>query len=160
MALWLRKPAWAPAVVLEGVAGVEQGGWIVIDRLWQQGLRFTLHIASPVRAEPYPGGGIAVLRGPLQFVQPIRHRARALRSLALENWHDEELLPVDVAEVAAAIPVLDRSVADLGFETVREVSRDPDDPWGGAPIHLVTEGTVLVPMGCAPLRRSMFLPRE
>ena len=160
MALWLRRPAWTTAVVLDGVTGVERGGWIVIDRLWQQREKFTLRIDSSVRAEPYPGGGIAVLRGPLQFVQPIRHRARTLRASAIGNWHDEELLPIDVAEVAAAVPVLDQSAADLGFEVVHDVSRDPDDPWSGASVHLVSEGTVLVPMGCAPLRRAMFLPRE
>jgi uncharacterized protein len=160
MELWLRKPAWASAVVLEGVTGVERGGWIVIDRLWQQGTKFTLRINSSVRAEPYAGGGIAVLRGPLQFVQPIRHRARLLRALAVENRHDEELLPIDVAEIAAAIPVLDQSAADLGFEVVRDVSRDSDDPWSDALIRLVSEGTVLVPMGCAPLRRAMFMSRD
>lgn len=159
MALWLRKPAWADSVVVEGVAGVVRGGWIVIDRLWQHDVKFTLRIGSPVRVEPYCGGGVAVLRGSLQFVQPIRHRARRLRALAGDNWYDEELLPVDVAEVGAAIPLLDRSVANLGFDTVRDVSCDPDHPWGGEPIRLIGADTILVPMGCAPLRRAMFLPR-
>jgi hypothetical protein len=123
-------------------------------------MKFTLRIGSSVRAEPYAGGGIAVLRGPLQFVQPIRHRARLLRALAIENRHDEELLSIDVAEIAAAIPVLDQSAADLGFEVVRDVARDSDDPWSDAPIRLVSDGTVLVPMGCAPLRRAMFMSRD
>jgi len=160
MALWLRMPAWAGALELEGVTGKEQDHWLVIERSWEHDVKFTLRIHCLVRVEPYAGGGVAVVRGPLQFVQPIRHQVRTLRSLGDGNWHDEELLPVDVAEIAAAIPVLDTSVANLGFEAVRDVSHDPDDPWGGVPVRLVRDGIVLVPMGCAPLRRSMFLLRD
>jgi hypothetical protein len=113
-----------------------------------------------VRIEPYAGGGVAVLRGPLQFVQPIRHRTRTLLPLAVESWHDEELLAMDIADVAAAVPLLDASVADLGFATLREPSRDPGTPWAREPIRLARAGLTLVPMGCAPLRRAMFLLRD
>ena len=161
MALWLRKPAWATAAVLQGVTGVEQGGWIVIDRLWSSDLQFTLHLTSAVRTEPYPGGGVAVLRGPLQFVQPIRHRARALPGSVADNWPDEELLPVDVTDVAAATPVLASSVADLGLAIVRDhTTGHDDDPWSHAPLRLLGDGATLVPLGCAPLRKSMFLLRN
>jgi hypothetical protein len=160
MALWLRMPAWAGRVELEGVTGEERDRWFVIDRLWQQEVNFTLRIQCPVRVEPYAGGGVAVLRGPLQFVQPIRHRTRTLLPLAVESWHDEELLAMDIADVAAAVPLLDASVADLGFATLREPSRDPGTPWAREPIRLARAGLTLVPMGCAPLRRAMFLLRD
>ena len=160
MALWLRVPAWAAAVELGGVTGKEQDRWLVIERHWQHDLEFTLRIHCPVRVEPYAGGGVAVLRGPLQFVQPIRHRTRTLRPLAVESWHDEELLPLDITDVAAAIPLLDASVTDLGFETRYEPMPESGTPWDREAMRLVTAGLKLVPMGCAPLRRAMFLLRD
>jgi uncharacterized protein len=160
MVLWLRMPAWADAVDLDGVTGKEQDRWLVIDRLWQQDLEFKLRIHCPVRVEPYAGGGVAVLRGPLQFVQPIRHRTRTLRPLAVETWHDEELLPLDITDVAAAVPLLDASVPDLGFATRCEPTRESGTPWDRESLRLVRAGLTLVPMGCAPLRRALFLLRD
>jgi DUF1680 family protein len=160
MTLRLRRPAWAAAIVLDGVAGEEDDGWIVIDRRWHGRTLFTVHFTIPVRAERYPGSGIAVLRGPLQFVQPIRHKVHSLKTHALAQFQDEELLPVDVADVAARTPVLDASITDLGFGVERDATSGQGDPWSAQPVRLVAGDLILVPMGCAPLRRAMFIARE
>ena len=159
MSLWLRRPAWARAVRVEGLDARAEEGWLKIDRAWQGTTVFDLRLETPVRAEPYPGGEIAVLRGPLQFVQPIAHRARTLPTQAPPAWYDEELLPADTAQVAAATTMFDGARADLGLATTVEDAPEADDPWQHPPLSLAAPGVRLVPMGSAPLRRAAFISR-
>lgn len=158
--LRLRRPAWATEARIEGRASREQHGWIVVDGPWQGTTSFVLHLRQQAVAERYPAGEVAVLRGPLQFVQPIAHRARPLRAHRLAPWRDEELLPVDADDVAARLPVFDCSRTDLGLTVVRDRPGDPDDPWRHPPVRLVGGGVTLVPLGAAPLRRAAFIARS
>jgi DUF1680 family protein len=153
--LWLRRPAWANACCLQGVDGIEEGGWIVIDRPWNGSISFTLYFETSVRAEPYPGGEFAVLRGPLQFVQAIRHRERSLPVAARAYWPDIELLPDFRAEVTT-VPILDAAQADLGFNLLRAPAQQLERPWHDPPLRLRRDSIELVPLGSAPLRRAGF----
>jgi hypothetical protein len=157
MSIWLRRPSWATAARVDGVMSRERDCWIEIERSWSASTAFELRFDTQVRTETYPGGEVAVLRGPLQFVQPIAHKVRALADHALPGWRDEELLPCDIADVAAATPVLEAASPDLGLVMESDPLHDPDDPWQRTPLHLVRPGLDLVPIGCAPLRRAAFL---
>lgn len=159
MSLWLRCPAWARAVRVEGLDTRAGDGWLKIDRAWQGTSVFDLRLEIPVRAERYPGGEIAVLRGPLQFVQPIAHRTRALSTSAPPGWRDEELLPANTGEIAAAMPAFEVTQDNLGLEVVIDHTGDTDDPWQHPPLALAAAGMRLVPMGSAPLRRAAFISR-
>lgn len=119
-----------------------------------------LRFDVPVVAERYPGGEVAVLRGPLQFVQPVRHRSRVLREHPRAPWCDEELLPEDPEDVAARLPVLESSQPDLGLAVTRHAGGNADDPWSDSPLRLVGRGFELVPIGAAPLRRAAFISRS
>jgi hypothetical protein len=159
MSVQLRQPAWVASASVDGVEAVKRPGWIVIERRWEGRQSFTLRLAAPVRAETYAGGEVAVLRGPLQFVEPISHVDLALDVPGRPGWPDRELRPSDVRDVAAATPIVDPSAADLGFAIVLAAQGDPDDPWAWAPVALERPGLRLVPMGCAPLRRAAFISR-
>lgn len=160
MGLRLRRPTWARQATVVGVAGCEQDGWIIIDGPWRESTSFALRLDAPVVAERYPGDEVAVLRGPLQFVQPIPHRTRLLRAHQHPPWRDEELLPVAAEDVAARLPVFDCAQPDLGLTTVRDDGVDPDHPWRYPPVRLVGGGVELVPLGAAPLRRAAFIGRS
>ena len=159
MSLRLRRPGWATEARVEGAASREQDGWIIVDGPWRGSTSFVLRFQPQVVAERYPGGEVAVLRGPLQFVQPVPHRARLLHAHEHPPWRDEELLPVDVEDVAARLPVFDCSQPDLGLTMARDERADPDHPWRQPPARLVGDGVVLVPLGAAPLRRAAFIVR-
>jgi hypothetical protein len=156
LGIWLRRPGWARSCRVTGLESREIGGWIVIDRKWSGRAEFTLQFELSVRGDRYPGGELAVMRGPLQFVQPIRHSVRVLPVAGREAWPDAELLPVP-DDLAAAAPVLDPAQADLGFVVERVATDAPDLPWSASPVRLRGHGTRLVPMGCAPLRRADFM---
>jgi len=158
LTLWLRRPAWASAFHLDGIEGVERDGWIVIGREWQGRLSFTLGFDVPVRAEAYPAGEVAVLRGPLQFVQPIPFRVRDLPVQARTDWPDAELLADDNVPLET-LPLIDTARTDLGFLTERVATGAPDRPWHDSPLRLRSDGVTLVPIGCAPLRRADFRAR-
>jgi hypothetical protein len=155
LTLWLRRPAWASAFHLEGIESAERDGWIVIEREWRGRQSFTLRFDAPVRAETYPAGEVAVLRGPLQFVQAIPHRVRVLPVSARAEWPDSELL-ADVHASIETLPIIDASRPDLGFALDRGPATEPDRPWHDPPLRLRSKGTTLVPLGCAPLRRADF----
>jgi DUF1680 family protein len=138
---------------------VERAGWLVIERRWEGGVSFTLRLDTPVRAEAYAGGEIAVLRGPLQFVEPIPHVVRTLELPERAAWPDEELVPLDVRDIAAVTLLVEPSAEDCGFEVTRPAQGDPDDPWAWVPVALERSGVRLVPLGCAPLRRAAFISR-
>ncbi|NJD32276.1 MAG: hypothetical protein FIB04_10350 [Gammaproteobacteria bacterium] len=157
MSLHLRRPRWARAACLTGVASEERDGWVVVDREWRGRTEFELRFDFPVGAESYPEGEVAVVRGPLQFVEPIPHEARVMGNPGHPTWCDEEWLPADARDVAAALPLLDLDRADLGFTVERRGDCADDDPWTTAPIRLRAPGLAIVPMGSAPLRRAAFL---
>ncbi len=157
LTLWLRRPAWASAVRLDGIEGVERDGWIVIERPWRERTSFTLRFDVPVRAQAYPAGEVAVLRGPLQFVQPIPFRARDLPVRARADWPDMELL-ADDREPLETLPIIDTARDDLGFVLEGASTNAHDQPWRESPLRLRNGGTTLVPLGCAPLRRADFRP--
>ena len=158
LTLWLRRPAWASAFHLDGIEGVERDGWIVIEREWQGRMSFTLRFDVPVRAETYPAGEVAVLRGPLQFVQSIPHRTRELPVQARTDWPDAELLADDRAPLET-LPIIDTAHADLGFLPERVATDAPDRPWHESPLRLRSDSVTLLPIGCAPLRRADFRAR-
>jgi len=159
MRVQLRRPGWAAAARVEGATYREEDGWIIIDGTWQGSTSLVLRLDLPVVAERYPSGEVAVLRGPLQFVQPVPYRSRVLRAYPRAPWCDEELLPADAEDVAARLPVLESSRHDLGLAVTRDPRSDPDDPWSEPPLRLVGDGFVLVPIGAAPLRRAGFIGR-
>lgn len=156
--LWLRRPAWADACGLEGMAGVERDGWIVIRRQWHGRASFTLRFDLPVCAESYPNGEVAVLRGPLQYVLPILHCVRDLPVPGRAGWPDSELLG-DPQSNLEALPVIDGSRTDLGFVLRHTTMGALDRPWHDPPQHLHDDRFTLVPLGCAPLRRAGFRAR-
>jgi DUF1680 family protein len=158
LTLWLRRPAWANAFHLDGVDGVERDGWIVIEHLWSDRTSFTLRFDVPVRAEAYPAGEVAVLRGPLQFVQSIPYRARELPVPVRADWPDAELL-ADDRQSLETLPIVDTARANIGFIPERVVTDSPDRPWHESPLRLRGDGVTLVPIGCAPLRRADFRQR-
>jgi hypothetical protein len=155
LTLWLRRPAWANAFHLDGIEGVERDGWIVIERRWSDRTSFTLRFDVPVRAEGYPDGEVAVLRGPLQFVQPIPFRVRDLPVPARADWPDAELLADDRGSLET-LPIIDTTRADLGFVPEGATTDSIDQPWHESPLRLRNGGMTLVPLGCAPLRRADF----
>jgi DUF1680 family protein len=153
--LWLRRPAWASDCRLDGIEGAERDGWIVIDRHWQGRCSFTLHFDAPVRAEAYPTGEVAVLRGPLQFVQSIPHRPHFVPVAGRPEWPDVELYADDVA-TQEALPILDPARKDMGFVPESALTVNRGNPWHESPLRLRKDGITLVPIGCAPLRRADF----
>lgn len=159
MRVRLRRPGWVAVARVEGAAYREEDGWITIDRTWHGSTSFVLRLDLPVVAERYPGGEVAVLRGPLQFVQPVPHRSRVLRTCPGAPWYDEELLPADAEDVAEKLPVLECSHHDLGLTVTRDAGGDPDAPWSDPPLRLAGDGFELVPIGAAPLRRAAFIGR-
>lgn len=153
--LWLRRPAWAAACTLDGIRGIEQDGWIVIDRNWQGRASFTMRFDTPVRVVAYPTGEVAVLRGPLQFVQPIAHRVHELPVAGRARWPDMELYATSESTTETT-PIIDASRVNLGFVAERVTATDVERPWHGPPLCLRGDGIMLVPLGCAPLRRAGF----
>ena len=158
LTLWLRRPAWASAFHLDGIDAAERDGWIVIDRHWQGRTFFTLRFDVPVRAESYPAGEVAVLRGPLQFVQPIPHYTRELTVQARADWPDAELLADDRASLET-LPIINTARTNLGFIPERVATDARDRPWHESPLRLRGDDVTLVPLGCAPLRRADFRQR-
>ena len=157
--LWLRRPAWTSACRLDGIEGAERGGWILIDRHWQGSCSFSLHFDAPVRAEAYPTGEVAVLRGPLQFVKPIPDRPQFVPVAGRPEWPDVEL-NADDAATEEALPIVDAARKDLGFVTEAVRTMNPGNPWHESPLRLRKDGITLVPLGCAPLRRADFRARQ
>jgi hypothetical protein len=113
----------------------------------------------PVRAEAYPTGEFALLRGPLQFVQPVAHCTRETAVATRAGWPDTELF-VDTGAALEALPVIDSARADLGFVPEWTATAAQDRPWHESPLRLRREGVALVPLGCAPLRRAGFSHRH
>jgi uncharacterized protein len=158
LTLWLRRPAWAQAIHLDGVESEQKDDWIVITRQWQGRTSFTLRFDMAVEAAAYPDGEVAVMRGPLQYAQAIPHYVRELPVEGRPGWPDAELF-ADGSASLEALPIVDAARADLGFVLEGVATATPDRPWAESPLQLRGDGVTLVPLGCAPLRRAAFRAR-
>jgi DUF1680 family protein len=156
--LYLRVPSSARSVRIEGAEARVEGDYQVVERMWTAGDSMTLVLELPVRLQVYPTGEYAVHRGALQFVLPLDHEVRQLRTYPREGFADMELRPRDVAQGCAPV-VLDAAQPDYGLTLERVLPVDGRQVWEFAPLRLVGRGRSLVPMGCAPLRRAAFALR-
>jgi DUF1680 family protein len=152
--LRLRRPTWARAVHLDGAEATEADGYLSVARTWQAGDVITVTFATAVTAVPYATREVAVQRGPLQFVQPIAHREHVVKGYPVAGFADVELLPDDASSLGR-YPVFHPDEPELGLTVERSPDGDLEHPWDHAPLHL-RGAADLVPMGCAPLRRSAF----
>lgn len=155
--LLLRRPAWEGGmdVSVAGASAVLEDGWVRVRKLWARGDRVTIAFTWTVRVEPYATDEVAVLRGPLQFALPLRHRLEVTRRYAGETLCDYDVFPVDVAE-AYQVPVLDSRAPDLGLACEARNVGDGERPWDEAPVALRAGDLTLVPLGCTLLRRAAF----
>jgi hypothetical protein len=48
----------------------------------------------------------------------------------------------------------------MGFVPESALTMNPGNPWHESPLRLRKDGIMLVPLGCAPLRRADFRARE
>jgi hypothetical protein len=158
--LWLRVPEWAarmdvraPGRVATHAGAATSGrGWHRICGTWRDGDEVEIAFATSPRVERYGSGEHAVLRGAVQYVQPVAHVSRAIRDYPLGRFQDLELRRRDPA---TSVPALDEgAVAAARISAMR--SARVRDPWASAPIALVAGPARLVPMGCAPLRVAGF----
>lgn len=153
-ALYLRCPGWARAVTINGVPAHAENGFIVIEKTWAATETLTLAFTVTVRVQPYPTGEYAVLRGPLQFVLPIDHVARPIKTYPRTGFRDEELLPRDLTQASAPVLLNEAQLAyGLRLERDADIS---DAPWAHAPLRLHAATQTLIPFGCALLRRAAF----
>lgn len=150
-ALYLRRPGWATRVEVQGAAAREASGYLVVEKTWQAGDTLTLTFTTPITLSPYPTGEYAVRRGSLQFVLPVAHTPRAIKSYPLAGFQDEELLPRDLAQ-AYALVLLDEALPDFGLTLEHEAGAA--NPWAQPPLRLRTDTHTLIPFGCALLRRA------
>jgi hypothetical protein len=151
--LRIRRPGWASVFATDAADLAEDGAWFVVERRWTPGDTVVIDLVAAVVAIPYANGEVAVQRGPLQFVQPIAHEERSLKTYARAGFRDAELIPVDDAAIST-YPVLPH-IVDLGLTLVREDTADLSRPWDSTPLRL--EGSAgLVPLGCTRLRRAAF----
>ena len=151
-ALYLRQPAWAPDMTVHAAgADVRAGtGWWRLHRTWPAFATVTIDFRPHVEVVPYATGHAAVLRGPLQFVMPVPHRAVVTRDHALPGFHDADLVPRDAR--AASHPEIRPEAIATRPEVVRSTLGDGGNPWEAPPVQVRLGGVTLVPMGSAPLR--------
>jgi hypothetical protein len=156
LTILLRRPAWAGSsrVTAEGASVLEEAGWWRVRKLWRAGDRVQVAFSWRVRTEPYANGEVAVMRGPLQYVQPVEHRLEAIRNYPVANLHDYDVFPADIAQ-GYRISVLEAARPDLGFTLERRTAA-VDHPWDVAGQMLRSGATDLVPLGCTVLRRAAF----
>jgi DUF1680 family protein len=72
--LRLRVPAWAKGATWQIGDAARQnaaGGWIQIERVWQDGDEISLLFPMPVRREVRPAGALCLHRGPLLLALPL-----------------------------------------------------------------------------------------
>jgi len=154
--LVLREPAWAGDMIVSapGADAARADGWCTIRKRWTAGDRVRVTFVPQVRSEAYGNGEVAVLRGPLQFALPLKHRMEPIRSY-VDGFHDFDAHPVDIAD-GYRIPVLDSRAPDLGLRFAAEAGRDRDYPWDDARFVLYSGDVPLIPLGCTLLRRAAF----
>jgi len=178
--LVLRVPGWAAeadATVNGKPAGVRGRGWITIDRTWKRGdqVKLTLPMKIEIRTWAKNGNSISVYRGPLAYSLKIGERWQRYGNN--DKWPAFEVFPetpwnyallksdmrVEKRPAAAqpftpdAAPVRiiakARRVSSWKIEPnglIEEVPASPVAPSG--PV----EDVILIPMGCARLRVSVF----
>jgi DUF1680 family protein len=185
----IRVPGWSrqPSLRINGalLAAPDSGrGWLVIDRLWQNGDQLTLnlpmHITATVWAKNH--GSVSIGRGPLTYSLKIAER---WQQYGEQKWPAYEVFPasawnygllVDPHHPEASIELSVRSskLAAQPFSPDNapielRVKARPVLNWkqesnglvGQLPDAAATQGSTpeeitLIPMGCARLRISAF----
>jgi hypothetical protein len=150
-----RKPGWSSAVTIDGVDAREEEGWLVARKTWQTGDAFTLTFHPRIEAAKYPNGEYAVIRGPLQYVYPIKHQLNSIKDYFINDFHDYEVLPVDIESAYQPI-ILDESKPDFGLKFEKDSAAESNLYWEKARVRLEADTFQLVPMGCTILRRASF----
>jgi len=135
MQILVRRPSWPGSPKISGALFREtRDGWI-FDQVWHDH-QVTIHLNPSVRREVYATGEVAILRGPVQFVQEIPCAAKRIKDYPLPGFHDYDLEPEDLPETPS-------------FES----------NWQGDSRVLANErGEKLVPMASTRLRRAGLLP--
>ncbi len=154
-ALYLRKPAWASRVDIDGAVAHETEGYLVIDKAWsaRDAIKATFKMAAQVT--PYPTGEYAVRRGPLQYVLPIPHILQPIKDYPLARFHDYNVLPQNVEQAYTRV-LLDESQPDYGLIFETDPVIDVNRCWEQSPVRLKIGTAQLVPLGCAILRCASF----
>jgi uncharacterized protein len=154
-ALYLRKPAWASSVEVNGAAAQDIEGYLVVDKTWSAEETIEVRFKAVVQVIPYPTGEYAVRRGPLHYVLPIEHVRQPIKDYALDHFHDYNVLPRDIEQAYERV-VLDRSQPDYGLTFEADPAIDVNHCWEQSPVRLKFGATALVPLGCTILRRASF----
>lgn len=153
--LQLRQPAWAKAFAVLGATARATAGYINLEKTWTAGDTFSVTFTASVDVVPYPTGEYAVRRGPLQYVLPVAHTARAIKTYSHSGFKDEELIPQNVAAAYAPM-ILEAALPDYGLQFARVTQNDASHPWAAPPICLQSAQATLIPLGTALLRRAAF----
>ena len=159
--LMLRKPTWATGatVTINGMAAQGtlsiDGDWLILDQEWHGGDQVGLTLTARPQTVAYPNGEVAIVRGALQYVLPIPARQRTLKTYEGSPLVDVELEPQDLAQ-AYQVFLVDPVQPDYGLQFQNSAAADLLQPWAHPPVRLAYAGGVLVPMGCAILRRAAF----
>ena len=159
--LMLRKPTWATGatVTINGMAAQGMlsidGDWLILDQEWHGGDQVGLTLTARPQTVAYPNGEVAIVRGALQYVLPIPARQRTLKTYEGSPLVDVELEPQDLAQ-AYQVFLVDPVQPDYGLQFQNSAAADLLQPWAHPPVRLAYAGGVLVPMGCAILRRAAF----
>jgi hypothetical protein len=153
--LRLRRPAWAKAMDVPGVATSPEAGYVVIDKTWSAGDTVAVTFTAGVRVSAYSTGGYSVSRGALQYVLPIAPTLRPIKDYPLSRFHDFEATPQDLEQAYTPI-FLDECQPDYGLVFEQQPLFDMDRGWEQSPVHLKAGAARLTPMGCTVLRRAAF----
>ncbi len=183
--LTLRIPAWAvaPHLTVNGAAIPVTGagrGWVTVDRAWKNGdeVELTLPMKIELKTWAKAGGAVSVHRGPLAYSLKIGERWQPYGSN--EKWPAFELFASTPWNYA-----LDGDASSMRVEQGPRPDGQPFTP-DAAPVRIVAKGRrvpgwtleangliqevphspvksseklediVLIPMGCARLRVSVF----
>lgn len=127
----VRVPQWQGEVRLEGMRVEPRGQWlqVLVDAIEAE---FTVMLAPKIQREPYATGEVAILRGPVQFVQPIDGVDKRTKTYSVEGFFDFDVEP------SGAIPP-EPDIAELEYAKGRLVTKD---------------GCELIPIGETTLRRA------
>ena len=159
LVLMLRKPTWADRLRVSGVGVEDQQEYLVLSRIWQGDMTFTVFFEAAPKVETFRNGSRYVRYGPLLFAWPIDFSEAAGRNYPLQ-FHDSYYRAAGETAENLRLPLGATFVVRKG---IFEESR----PWQGA-VELHGElidaanGQVtrarLVPMGSTILRRVTFRP--
>lgn len=158
--LQLRKPHWVTSMPIEApadtaITAITAERWIALDRQWGGDDHVRVTLTSAIEPVAYPQVDVAIMRGPLQFVQPIETRLQPIKTYPVENLYDLEAHPVDLVQAHTPF-ILDATLPELGFTLRQRTTPDPKHPWADPPLELVHGTQTVWPMGSTILRRAAF----